>query len=102
MIEYQTRIYIIGNVNCKNILFKLNNKTNIDNIGKRTPSQLYLTSNLLFNFRNTAADIIKKERTVAQAEPIIPYLGMSAKLREIFEMAPIALNIGTQLVIFFA
>ena len=42
MIKYQTKIYIIGNRNRKNIFFISNNKINIDKIGNITPSQLYL------------------------------------------------------------
>ena len=66
MTKYQINIYIIGNMNRKSIFFISNNKINIDNIGNRTPSQLYLTLKFLFNFINTAADIIKKESTREQ------------------------------------
>ena len=72
MTKYQTNIYIIGNMNRENIFFISNNKINIDNIGNKTPNQLYLTLKLLFSFINTATDITKKDSTVAHAEPITP------------------------------
>ena len=60
-------------MNRKSILFISNNKINIDNIGNRTPNQLYLTLKFLLSFINTATDIIKKDSAVAHAEPITPY-----------------------------
>ena len=40
-----------------------------------------------------------KANTVAQADPITPYLGINKIFNEIFTAAPMALNTGIQFVI---